>query len=42
MKTMRSVIGKRDIFNWVDSFLGAAFAVKRQDFPEIEEYVPGL
>jgi trehalose 6-phosphate synthase len=42
MKTMRSVIRKRDIFSWVDSFLGAAFAVNLKDFPEIEEYVPGL
>jgi trehalose 6-phosphate synthase len=42
MKTMRSVIRKRDIFSWVDSFLDAAFAVHLKDFPEIEEYVPGL
>ena len=42
MKTMRSIIRKRDIFSWVDSFLGAAFAVNLKDFPEIEEYVPGL
>lgn len=42
MKTMRSIIRKRDIFSWVDSFLDAAFAVHLKDFPEIEEYVPGL
>jgi trehalose 6-phosphate synthase len=42
MKTMRSIIRKRDIFSWVDSFLGAAFAVNLKDFPAIEEYVPGL
>ena len=41
MKTMRSIIRKRDIFSWVDSFLEAAFAVNLKNFPEIEEYVPG-
>jgi len=46
MKIMRSFIRKRDVFSWVDSFLGAAFAANLEDFPPIEpdnlEYVPGV
>ena len=46
MKAMRSHIKKRDVFSWVDSFLGAAFAANLMDFPPVEpekqEYVPGV
>ena len=46
MKTMRSLVRKRDVFSWVDSFLGAAFAANLEDFPQVEpdslEYVPGV
>jgi len=46
MKRMRSSIRERDVFSWVDSFLGAAFAANLDDFPPVDahdrEYVPGI
>ena len=42
MRKMRDAIRKNDIFNWVDSVLGAAFAVHLADLPKVEEFIPEL
>ncbi len=41
MKRMRRTVRKFNIFWWVDSFLKAAFAKDLNDFPLMEDYVPG-
>ncbi|MHC4664169.1 MAG: alpha,alpha-trehalose-phosphate synthase (UDP-forming) [Planctomycetota bacterium] len=42
MKRMRSAIRKQDIFRWVNSILEAAFAKNLDDFPAVEEFMPGI
>jgi trehalose 6-phosphate synthase len=42
MRRMRNVIRKQDIFRWVNSILEAAFAINLDDFPPVEEFMPGI
>jgi trehalose 6-phosphate synthase len=37
MRRMRRLIGRRDVFWWVNSFLLAAFARRLEDFPSVDE-----
>jgi trehalose 6-phosphate synthase len=37
MGRMRRLIGRRDVFWWVNSFLLAAFARRLEDFPSVDE-----
>jgi len=41
MKKLRRQIRRYDIYHWVDSFLNAIAGRALDDFPKIEDYVPG-
>ena len=42
MHRLRLSVRRNDIFRWMDGFLEAAVAKHLDDFPQHEEYVPGL
>ncbi|OGP60938.1 MAG: trehalose-6-phosphate synthase [Deltaproteobacteria bacterium RBG_13_61_14] len=42
MRRLRESIRTFNVFDWVDSFLQAAFAIKLRDFPTLEEYHPPI
>ncbi len=42
MRKMRELVRRHDIYKWVDSILQAAMQKRLEDFPPVEEYVPGF